>query len=280
LPTALEKKMNLTVNTAVPSPMQYAGLAPRSTALNQVEAATDAPTSSITISPTDPQAANARVAKYLHAMDTNFHTGQDAKDVANALAASMQTLIRQRPELASAQFDFQLDNGSVKVTSSGLSNDDKTWLQNLLNGNNALVQAANAFHRDAVGGYSSWAEADGTPLTQTQSDALAKHVDETTNFMALFNQVSTQGAQFVSSGGGTLYGSNGAKIDFSRDVETAIGFLSFMQGANSLVNGTGKYVESNGRVSFGAERADLFNQSMMKDFYPSEKTSIGMYATA
>lgn len=272
--------MSLAINTAVPSTIENAGMDLRSAALNQAATATDATTSPVTLTAVDPQAASARLAKYIHAMDTNFHTGEDARNVANALLSSMQTLILQRPDLANAQFDFHLDNGSIQVSSGSLSDSDKTWLQNLLNSNSALVQAANTFRRDAVGGYSEWAEADGNPVTKAQSDALGQQVDQTTNFMQLFQQISAKGAKFVSTGGGTLYASNGAKLDFSQSPGNAVGFLAFMQSTTALESGADKYVESNGRVSYGAFRGDMFAQSMVPDFYPSQTTSIGVHETA
>jgi hypothetical protein len=254
--------MSLAINTAVPSSIENAGMDLRSAALNQAATATDATTSPVTLTAVDPQVASARLAKYIHATDTNFHTGEDAKNVANA------------------QFDFHLDNGSIQVTSGSLSDSDKTWLQNLLNGNSALVQAANTFRRDAVGGYSERAEADGNPVTKAQSDALGQQVDQTTNFMQLFQQISAKGAKFVSTGGGTLYASNGAKMDFSQSPGNAVGFLAFMQSTTALESGADKYVESNGRVSYGAFRGDMFAQSMVPDFYPSRTTSIGVHETA
>lgn len=272
--------MSLAINTGVTSTVANASMDLRSVALNQTATATNAATSPVTLTVVDPQVASARLAKYLHAMDTNFRTGQDAKNVANAMLSSMQTLILQRPDLANAQFDFHLDHGSLEVTSGSLSDSDKTWLQNLLNGNSALVQATNAFHRDAVGGYSEWAQADGNPVTKAQSDALGKQVDQTTNFMQLFQQISAKGAQFVSTGGGALYASNGAKIDFSQNPGNAVGLLCFLQSAKAVESGADKFVDSNGRVSYGAFRGDLFAQSMVPDFYPSQTTSIGVHETA
>ncbi|NKJ49315.1 hypothetical protein CIC12_21795 [Burkholderia sp. SG-MS1] len=272
--------MSFIISSAVSLTVHNTDLNQRSTVLNQVVDATAATASPITVTAVDPQTTGKRVTQYLTAMETNFRTGQDAKDVANALVSTMQTLTEQRPDLANAQFDFQSDNGSIKVTSNTLSDSDKTWLQNLLNSNGSLVQAVHAFHSDAVSGYAQWAEADGAPLTDAQSQAISKTVDRKTNFMDIFQQLNTQGAQWVSEGGGTLEGSNGSKIDFSQNAKTAAGFLSFMQSAQIVENGADRYVESNGTVSYGGIKGDLFDQSLMPDFFPTPSTSIGVHETA
>jgi len=272
--------MSSIISNTVSPTLQNIDLNQRSTALNQVVSTTAAAVSPVTVTAIDPQMTSERVTQYLSAMETNFRTGQDAKDVANALVSTMQTLIEQRPDLANAQFDFRSDNGSIMVTSNTLDDSDKIWLQDQLNSNGSLVQAVNAFHSDALSGYSDWAKADGTPLTDAQTQAISRQIDARTSFMQLFQQLNTQGAQWVSEGGGTLEGSNGSTIDFSQNAKTAAGFLSFMQSAKTVESGADSYVESNGDVSYGGVKGDLFGQSLMPDFFPTPSTSIGVHETA
>ncbi|MCC8393173.1 hypothetical protein LJ656_11280 [Paraburkholderia sp. MMS20-SJTR3] len=254
-----------------------------SVALNQNSTATDGISASSVASMTaiDTQQTSDRVSKYLNAMTINSRTGADAQDVATALVSSMQALVLQRPDLANAQFDFQSDNGSIKVISNSLSNSDKTWLQNLLNNNGSLVQAVNVFHNDAVGGYSAWADADGTPLTDAQSRAVSKHADGMVSFMRLFQQMGSTGAQAMFKDG-SYYAPDGAKIDLTQNTGSAVGFLSFMHSAQAMANGTDEYVGPGGHSLFGAAKFNVFelNASAVPNFYPTHATSLGVHETA
>lgn len=254
-----------------------------SVALNQNSTATDGLSTSSVTSTTaiDPQKTSDRISKYLNAMMTNSRTGADAQNVANALVSSMQALILQRPDLANAQFDFQSDNGSIKVISDSLSDTDKTWLQDLLNNNGSLVQAVNAFHSDAVGGYSAWADADGTPLADAQLRAVSKQADGMVSFMQLFQQMGRTGAQGMFKDG-TYYAPDGAKIDLTQNTGSPVGFLSFMQSAQAMANGTDEYVGPGGHSLFGAAKFNVFelNVSALPDFYPTKATTLGVHETA
>ncbi|MBN3803066.1 hypothetical protein GXB81_08365 [Paraburkholderia sp. Ac-20336] len=276
------RSMDLSIapTTAATVPVQASDSNLNSVALTQRSATADAAASAVTsITAVDPQVTSARVAKYLDAMSINFRTGKDAEGVANALVSSMQALILQRPDIANAQFDFQSDDGSIKVTSDSLSDSDKSWLQNLLNSNSALVQAVNTFHSDAVGGYAAWAAADGTPLTDAQSQAVSKKADGMVSFMQLFHQLGTAGAKGMFNDG-AYYAPNGAKIDLTQNTGNAVGFLSFMQSARAMSNGTDEYVGPAGHTLYGAAKFDVFNASMMPDFYPSLVTSLGVHEVA
>lgn len=237
--------------------------------------------------PQDPasfSAADATLTKYKQALDSNARTGQDAEDIAKALVSSMQQLILQRPDLANAQFDFQSDDGTIKVTSNTLSDSDRTWLQNLLNSNGALVQAVQSFHSDLVGGYKAWADADGQPLDDAQSQAISKQADKLVSFMTLFRQM---GASSVVPHEDTkdIYALNGAKIDLTQNPGSAVGFLSFMQSAQAVE--TGEDVAKTPIGSFyNVEKFDVFQQSLSAPgsiripFFPADATSIGLHTTA
>lgn len=226
----------------------------------------------------------ATLAKYQQALDSNARTGQDAQAVATALESSMQQLILQRPDLANAQFDFQSDNGTIKVTSGSLSDSDRTWLQNLLNSNGALVQAVQSFHTDLVGGYSAWADADGSPLTDAQSAAISSQADGLVSFMNLFGQMGAS-SKLPNADDKDVYALNGAKIDLTQDPGSAVGFLSFMQSAQAVANGTDVAKTPAGDF-YGVEKFNVFEQNpgspwaIRIPFFPADATSLGMHETA
>ncbi|WP_322011806.1 hypothetical protein [Paraburkholderia sp. J12] len=253
---------------------------PGAVASNQSSATANAAASSIvSVTEVTAQLTEGRVSQYLDAMSMNFRTGQDAQDVANALVASMQAVVQQRPDLANAQFDFQSDNGSIKVTSNTLSDSDKAWLQNLLNSNGTLVQAVNAFHQDAVGGYAAWAAADGTPLTDAQTQSVSNEADGMVSFMQLFHQMGEAGAQGMFKDG-PYYAPGGAKIDLTQNPGSATGFLSFMQSAQAVAYGTDTYVGPAGHTIAGAVKFNVFDGSALPNFFPSQATSVGLHETA
>jgi hypothetical protein len=229
-------------------------------------------------------AAAATLAKYQQALDSNARTGQDAQAVATALVSSMQQLILQRPDLANAQFDFQSDNGAIKVTSGTLSDSDRARLQNLLNSNGSLVQAVQSFHNDLVGGYSAWANADGNPLTDAQSNAISKQADGLVSFMSLFRQMGAS-SKVPNADDKDIYALNGAKIDLTQDPGSAVGFLSFMQSAQAVANGADVAKTPVGNF-YGAEKFNIFEQNLSNSwaiqipFFPSDATSLGMRETA
>jgi hypothetical protein len=221
--------------------------------------------------------------KYREALDSNARTGADAQAVAAALVASMQQLVSQRPDLANAQFDFQSDNGTIKVTSGSLGSGDRAWLQNLLNGNGALVQAVKTFHSDLVGGYAAWAAADGQPLSSAQSDEVSKQADSLVSFMNLFGQMGASSR--VPNEDTNVYMLDGAKIDLTQNPGSAAGFLGFMQSAQAVANGTDYTTTPNGRA-YGVDRFNVFEQSLSAPssiriaFFPSSAKSLGVHETA
>jgi hypothetical protein len=205
--------------------------------------------------------------------------GADAQTVGTALVSSMQALISQRPDLANAQFDFQsAGDGSIKVTSNSLSDNDKTYLQNLLNGNSGLVQAVQSFHDDAVARYSAAADAARTTVSQDDIDAVSARAN-TIGFMQLFSQMGADASRTLGTHS-SYFAPNGAKIDLSRDPGSAAGWLDFMQGAQSLDDGTAKAVDNNsGRVMYGTKMNVFADSDAVPNFLPAEITSLGMHVT-
>ena len=229
-------------------------------------------------------AVAATLAKYQQALDSNARTGQDTQAVATALDSSMQQLILQRPDLANAQFDFQSDNGAIKVSSCTLSDSDRAWLQNLLNSNGSLVQAVQSFHNDLVGGYAAWANADGNPLTDALSNAISKQADGLVSFMSLFKKMGA-GSKIPNADDKDIYALNGAKIDLTQDPGSAVGFLSFMQSAQAVANGADVAKTPVGNF-YGTEKFNIFEQNLSDSwaiqipFFPFDATSLGMHETA
>lgn len=113
----------------------------------------------------------------------------------------MQSVVSERPDLANAHFDFHSSNGSIQVTSKDLSASDISWLQGQRNGNTSLVASVKAFHDDAVSGYAKWSEADGTPLTASQSDAVSARADGLGGFMSLFQSLGQDAQKYQMKDG-------------------------------------------------------------------------------
>lgn len=202
----------------------------------------------------------AVLAKYQTALDSNARSGQNAEAVATALVSSMQQLMQQRPDLARAQFDFQADNGAIKVTSSTLSDTDRAWVQNLLNSNGGLVQAVQTFHDDLVNGYTAWANAEGTPLTGEQTQAVSQQADQLVSFLNLFGQMGAA-TQVPHIDDKTIYDLSGNQVDLTQNTGSAAGFLGFMQSATAVERGTNIDRTPIGNF-YGTEKFDVFTQGL------------------
>jgi hypothetical protein len=245
-----------------------------------LSASPDTP-SAVTVTAVDPQ-DHTRLDKYLKALGAPLQMGVDAQNIANALVPIMHSLIKERPDLANTQFDFASNNGTIVVTSKTMSEADKTWFQGKLNSNASLVQAVMSFHDDAVSGYATWAEAGGSPLSQSESDVVSKQADGLTSFMDLFKNLGAD-AQASLMTRGTYHTPSGTRMDLSQDPGSATGFLGFMQGVQSATNGTATFTTSSGQSMYGVLRMNIFemNSSAMPNFFPpSETQSLGVHETA
>ncbi|QGZ65525.1 hypothetical protein [Paraburkholderia acidisoli] len=225
----------------------------------------------------------ALLAKYQTALDSNARSGENAEAVATALVPSMQQLMQQRPDLAHAQFDFQADNGAIKVTSSTLSDTDRAWLQNLLNSNGGLVQAVQTFHDDLVNGYTAWANAEGTPLSGEQTQAVSRQADQLVSFLNLFGQMGAA-TQVPHIDDKTVYDLSGNKVDLTQSTGSAAGFLGFMRSAQAVERGANVDRTPIGNF-YGAEKFDVFTQSLTGGqaiaipFFPPDAT-LGVHQIA
>jgi len=256
---------------------------PNSIALNQKQAASSDGTAAapLTVTALDSSVISARLAKYMDAIGAPLKMGSDARDIANALVSTMQSVLSQRPDLANAHFDFQSSNGSIQVVSKSLSADDKSWVQGKLNSNAELVQAVRTFHDDAVAGYASWADADGSPLTQAQLDDVSKEADSLVGFLDLFKSLGSDAQQYQMKDG--IYTtSDGSPINLAQDPTTAAGFLAFNKSAQASANGTFSFTSNSGHVLYGAQ-LNIFamNSPAIPHFFPpSETKTLGFKETA
>lgn len=234
------------------------------------------PTKIVAIDPSD----HTRLNKYLEAMGAPLHMGQDASSAAHALVSTMQSIIIERPDLATASFDFRLDHGTLKVVSGDLNAADKAWLEAKLNGNAGLVDAATAFRDDAVKGYALWADANGHPLTDEQLDAVSQRAENLTGFLQLFSNLGADMAQRMLDDG-AYYAPDGAHVSFDQSPKTAIGFLAFMQSAEAVSDGSARWAAPNGTTHYGVLKADVFaNNRVIPNFFPSGADSLGVNETA
>ncbi|APA89679.1 hypothetical protein BJG93_29825 (plasmid) [Paraburkholderia sprentiae WSM5005] len=272
--------MSTSISSAGPNAATLTQLTLGSPALMQSVPGTETSPAQATVSVVDPSATAARVAKYLDALDAPLKMGNDARNVANALTSTMQSVVSERPDLADAHFDFHSSNGSVQITSQDMSASDISWLQGKLNGNTSLVASVKAFHDDAVSGYAEWAEADGTPLTQSQSDAVSKKADGLGGFMSLFQSLG-QDAQKYQMQDGNYELADGSTMNLGQDPTSAAGFLLFSKSAQAAENGTSSFVSTSGKTLYGG-RMDIFqNTSVIPGFFPdSGTTSLGFSQTA
>jgi hypothetical protein len=268
--------MSISINSANSTTLSVSDSALNSAAPTPGVSASQTTPSSITISAVDTQ-DHTRLDKYLKALNAPLQMGTDAQNIADALVPTMQSVIKERPDLANAQFDFASDNGAIVVSSTTMSNNDKTWLQGKLNSNASLVQSVKSFHDDAVAGYTTWAEVDGKPLSQSETDSISKQADSLTSFMDLFKNLGSQ-AQSSLMSGGTYSTSSGAPMNLAQDPGSAKGFLSFMQSVQSAKNGAATFATSSGQSMHAVLQMNIFemNSSAMPNFFPpSDTQSLG-----
>jgi hypothetical protein len=276
----MEKTMSMSISPTHAALVSAAGSNPNSIAPSQNSSSMDSSLAAGGLTLTAVNSAGgaaALPASAWKALALNLKLGTDAQDVGLALVSSMQSLILQRPDLANAQFDFHSENGSIKVTSNTLSNSDKGWLQDLLNSNSGLVQAVQTFHDDAVASFSAAVDASGTQTTQAQTDAVSKKAN--VSFMQLFKGMGADASQTLDSRH-TFYASNGARIDVSQDPSSAVGLLSFMQGAQSLAQGTAKDMDPSGRAYYGTRMNIFENSNSLPNFLSLDSASLGMHVIA
>lgn len=249
------------------------------TALNQTPAASGSTVTSVEAAPAPTD--SPKLAEALKALGKSAHLQSDLQDVASALVQSMQQVIQDRPDLAMASFDFQSDDGAIKVVSSSLNANDKAWLEQTLNANQSLVKAVQSFHDDATDSYALWSDAGGQPLSASDADQASRLADTSYNFMSLFRKASQAMAKTMDPNA-SYTTSNGAPIDFHHTVNSPLSFLVFQKSNQAITDGTNTYTSSTGRTYYGMIKGNLFS---MGDAAPGmlpnlPSGSIGLKATA
>lgn len=228
----------------------------------------------VTISQVPPASdSNSPVAQAVKALGLIGKLAGDLQDVASALAPSMQKIIEDRPDLATAQFDFQSDNGSIKVVSNSLNDHDKAWLQQTLNANSGLVAAVKTFHDDATKSYALWAGADGKSLSPSDIDKVSQLADQHFNFIGMFQNASRAMLQNMDRDG-SYTSSNGAPIDFHQSVNSPLSFLVFQKSNLSILNGSDTETAGDGRKYYGAVKGNFFSSpGVIPGFLPDTSSS-------
>ncbi|WP_157971312.1 hypothetical protein [Dyella sp. C9] len=258
------------------------GIAAQTTSLGS--AALNSSTSTInatnvTVQQAAPAAQSASLASALKSLGMVAGLAGDLQKVAAALVPSMQTTIQDRPDLATASFDFQSDHGAIKVVSSSLGDSDKAWLEKTLNANQGLVDAVQVFHDDATTSYGLWADAGGQSLSPSDTDKVSALADHSFSFMSMFQGASEAMLQSVDPHASYVT-SHGAPINFHQGVNSALSFLVFQKSNQAVLDGTN--TSTNGsHVSHGALKGNLFSGGGIPSFLPSLSShSVGLSATA
>ncbi|MBE1162383.1 hypothetical protein [Dyella acidiphila] len=271
--------MSLPINPLGSATLLTSSASLSSMALNQTSSASTA-TSNVTMQPSVPPEQSASLQAALKALGAEGKLANDLQDVASALAPSMQKIIEERPDLAQASFDFQSDNGSIKVVSTSLNDHDKAWLQQTLNANPSLVKAVQTFHDDATSSYALWADAAGQPLSSPDTQKVSQLADSTFNFMDMLNRGS-QAMAHVMGNNGSYTQPDGASINFHQSVNSALSFLVFQKSNQSILQGTDTDTDGS-HVLYGAMKGNFFSSpGVIPGFVPeTDSNSIGVSATA
>jgi len=248
---------------------------------SQLGASLDSTAPSVTILSTDARADNlAAVATFVKAYGMPLQMGQDASHAMEALESTMQSVIQQRPDLANATFDFQSDNGHIKVMSSTMSAKDMAWLEGQLNSNKALSAAVQSFHDHAVEGYQLWASLDGSAATSDPA-AISAAADKKFSFMDVFHRFSQAFVRGMDRSG-TFSTLEGKPIDFDLSPTTAQSLLSFANAAKAVKQGSVLYVDPAGGSHYGVLKGDIFGSLYaLPDFRPpNDHNTLGLSAKA
>jgi len=270
--------MSLAVNTSGPTPIAAQGASLSSIALKTDASHTG--TSTATVQKAPPASESPTLKAALGGLGKQAKLQSDLQDVAAALVPSMQQIIDERPDLAMSSFDFQSDNGSIRVTSSSLSDSDKAWLQQTLNANQGLVNAVQIFHDDATSSYALWAQADGQSLSSSDTAKVSQLADKTFSFMDMFQKASTSTLQNMDPNA-TYTAYDGATINFHQSVNSPLSFLVFQKSNESILNGTDKSTNGS-HVQYAAMKGNIFSGSgIIPGFGPSMSShSVGLDTTA
>lgn len=258
-------------------------VAPASTAITPPAQNQTQPAGSVSTATVTPTLApdGTKLTEFVKALGLETKLAGDLQTVASALVPSMQKIIEDRPDLALASFDFQSDNGALKVVSGTLGENDRAWLEQTLNANQELVDAVKSFHDDATTSYGLWADATNAPLSPADADNVSSLADTRFSFMSMLNRASQAITQAMDPNG-TYTAANGAPIDFHQSVNSPLSFLVFQKSNQSVLDGTSTYTTSTGRTFHGSIKGNFFSTpGVIPGFLPGTSSpSLGVSAMA
>ena len=161
--------------------------------------------------------------------------GEDLRDIARTLAASM-TKLMQRPNIGNAKFDIQTHDGQIQVVSTEMSAGDRQWVETQLNANAALVNATRRFHDHTVDNYILISKAFGQSLTTDQVQQASDWADRTFKYMDLLQNVVGEPTRqtYRDTPGLTFRDASGNKVDLPEKPNTAVGLAAFMHRLQAL----------------------------------------------
>ncbi|WP_179401544.1 hypothetical protein [Burkholderia guangdongensis] len=206
-------------------------------------------------------------------MRTPLKLSADAQRIARALALVVHAIVRERPDLALAPFDFAVRDRAIHITSVDLNDGDRAWFDSQLNGNDRLVRAVRSFHDNAVRGYLLAAECLGQPVAPHECDEVSRQADALVTFIALFGQLAKEMAASLAFAYGkdsTFRAESGVRIDLTQPIAHAIDFLAFMQSARALANGLAYATRPDGSTVPIESRLNLFYGSGIPVFFPPD----------
>jgi hypothetical protein len=214
----------------------------------------------------------------LKAMNALFEVGADMQDIANALRRTMRTVIEDRPDLRSAKFDFETDNGKIKLISDDISADDRNWLEGLLNKNWDLRDALSNFHADYIDLYR------GRVGSKVATEVISQRVDKSVQLMSLLSQLGSDTQRTLIRSEGTFQRIDGGPLDLSQGAETAEDFLSYVEQMDKIREGSISFTTRKGKVYYDAYRASnpyiATGFMLQKTLYDDKSISLGFYEKA
>ncbi|MGS0894647.1 hypothetical protein ACVBGC_19255 [Burkholderia stagnalis] len=225
----------------------------------------------VPVSGPDQTAVSAQLDKISKLLSIPADLSAGLRGVANELATSMREILARRPDLADAQFDFETDNGSLRVVSKTLNEADRTWIEQTLNANTSLVLAAGDFHKQAVAGYEYAATANDDTFTASDRAAASQRADTQFQFMSLINEAVERNRKALPQD--SLVTSNGTPLKVEPSAGTARGTLALLDTARTLASGAAMRVSDGetGRKTYSYQTQlidvgfDVLDQYLPKD---------------
>lgn len=188
---------------------------------------------------------------------------QDTQALVGTVTSAFTGILAQRPDLAAAQFDFVSEEGKLTVVSNELSDSDRKWLEDQLNGDTTLVNQMRQFNTDMVSAYDGTQQVavSGTSLRETgqQYQDVADAIDGSVKFLSLINQVANKAGQSGWFKDATYTDENGGAIDLAKARATSLaGMIDTGRQLEALVTGSIVTHLGNGQTVYGVSNPGVF----------------------